>query len=58
MKTAAGLKLPVVIEKGSPLPHDHRLNHIKAAPDPGVIEANLHPAHSWDEFGDQHHYTV
>ncbi len=48
-ETAAALKLPVVIE-GSPPPHDHRLNHIKVTPDPGVIEVNLHPAHGWDEL--------
>jgi uncharacterized protein (DUF2126 family)/transglutaminase-like putative cysteine protease len=47
--TATDLKLPVVIE-GSPPPHDHRLDHIKVTPDPGVIEVNLHPAHSWDEL--------
>ena len=48
-ETAATLKLPVVIE-GSPPPHDHRLDHIKVTPDPGVIEVNLHPARSWDEL--------
>ena len=47
--TAAELKLPVVIE-GAPPPHDHRLDHIKITPDPGVIEVNLHPAHDWDEL--------
>jgi uncharacterized protein (DUF2126 family) len=48
-ETATELKLPVIIE-GSPPPHDMRLNHIKVTPDPGVIEVNLHPAHSWDEL--------
>ncbi len=48
-ETATELKLPVTIE-GSPPPHDHRLNHIKVTPDPGVIEVNLHPAYSWDEL--------
>jgi len=46
---AAALKLPVIIE-GTPPPSDARLNHIKVMPDPGVIEVNLHPAHSWDEL--------
>jgi uncharacterized protein (DUF2126 family)/transglutaminase-like putative cysteine protease len=48
-ETATELKLPVTVE-GAPPPHDSRLNHIKVTPDPGVIEVNLHPAHSWDEL--------
>jgi uncharacterized protein (DUF2126 family) len=47
--TAADLKMPVLIEGYSP-PSDHRLNHFSITPDPGVIEANMHPAHSWDEL--------
>ncbi|MBI1374755.1 MAG: IMP dehydrogenase [Phycisphaera sp.] len=47
--TAAALEMPVIVE-GDPPPHDHRVNHIKATPDPGVIEVNVHPAASWDEL--------
>ncbi|WFR94589.1 DUF2126 domain-containing protein [Rhizobium tumorigenes] len=45
---AAELNLPIHIE-GYPPPHDERINVIRVAPDPGVIEVNIHPAASWQE---------
>jgi uncharacterized protein (DUF2126 family)/transglutaminase-like putative cysteine protease len=48
-KTAAELNMPVLMEGYEP-PHDHRLKRFAVTPDPGVIEVNIHPAHSWSEL--------
>jgi uncharacterized protein (DUF2126 family)/transglutaminase-like putative cysteine protease len=48
---ARQLGLPVHIEGYAP-PHDPRLNVIRVAPDPGVIEVNIHPAPVWQDCVD------
>ena len=46
--TASATNIPVFVEGYRP-PSDPRVNHFSITPDPGVIEANMHPAESWDE---------
>jgi len=48
-QTAADLKLKLWLEGYTP-PRDSRLKLLSVTPDPGVIEVNIHPAHSWKEL--------
>ncbi len=46
---AAKVSIPVVLE-GYALARDERVQQLVIAPDPGVLEVNVHPAGSWDEL--------
>ncbi|TCQ07807.1 uncharacterized protein (DUF2126 family) [Rhizobium sp. PP-F2F-G36] len=48
---ASDLGLAIHIEGYAP-PHDERVNVMRVAPDPGVIEVNVHPAANWQECVD------
>jgi uncharacterized protein (DUF2126 family)/transglutaminase-like putative cysteine protease len=48
---AEALGLALHIEGYAP-PHDERINVIRVAPDPGVIEVNIHPASNWQDCVD------
>ncbi|TDK39421.1 transglutaminase family protein [Rhizobium deserti] len=47
-RAAQQLGLPIHIEGYTP-PQDERINVMRVAPDPGVIEVNVHPASNWAE---------
>ncbi len=47
--TATALNMAIVMEGYGP-PRDPRLKGLAVTPDPGVIEVNIHPAHSFDEI--------
>ncbi|MFZ1910085.1 MAG: transglutaminase family protein [Burkholderiales bacterium] len=47
--TAEDLGFPLVLEGYEP-PRDARLEVLRITPDPGVLEANVQPAHSWREL--------
>ena len=53
--TAAEFNWPVFLEGDTP-PSDLRLKRFSVTPDPGVIEVNIHPAHTWTEVVD--HMTI
>lgn len=50
-QTAKMLNMCVILEGYEP-PEDLRTDRIKVTPDPGVIEVNIQPAHSWKELSD------
>jgi uncharacterized protein (DUF2126 family)/transglutaminase-like putative cysteine protease len=50
--TAAELGTPVMVE-GYPPPGDPRILHFSITPDPGVIEVNVPPSHTWEQLVDR-----
>jgi len=51
-KTAAALKMPVVIEGYTP-PYDPRIESFQITPDPGVVEVNVAPVGNWEQLVEQ-----
>ena len=47
--TAERLGMTIVLE-GYPPPRDPRLKMLQITPDPGVVEVNIHPAHTWGDL--------
>ncbi len=47
--TAEKLSMPVILEGYQP-PYHNAIVKLAVTPDPGVIEVNVHPAHSWNEL--------
>lgn len=47
--TAEVLDQPVVLEGYGP-PSNQGIEGFKITPDPGVLEVNIHPAHTWEEL--------
>jgi uncharacterized protein (DUF2126 family) len=43
---------PARPHRGLLAPQDERINVIRVAPDPGVIEVNIHPASNWQDCVD------
>ncbi|MBT8218682.1 MAG: transglutaminase family protein, partial [Bacteroidia bacterium] len=48
-EAASALKIPVLLE-GYQAPYHQDIVKLVVAPDPGVVEVNIHPAGSWDEI--------
>ncbi len=49
IEAAAEARGQAVQIEGYAPPSDSRMNVIRVAPDPGVLEINVHPARSWDD---------